>query len=65
MMGCEYCNDEKYLLYEADGQHMEHRIFVNEGRLCARAEMPPVFIMHRSCEINYCPMCGRKLKRGA
>lgn len=50
--GCEYCGDSGYMkIRETDGRHVVRVIMYECGGFIA--------------PINYCPMCGRKLKNEA
>lgn len=50
--GCEYCNEGKW--FEEDGEGA----FIKENYLTIKSYAEPDTII----SINYCPMCGRKLR---
>ena len=62
MNGCEYCRDDNKPLYHVDGpiKRMDSFVRVVDGQI----EID-LWDRGNSCatiEINYCPMCGRKLE---
>lgn len=49
---CDYCEDERSILYDDDYQSLN--IFIKNGHLWEKT-------LDMGTDINYCPMCGRKL----
>ena len=61
-MGCEYCLEDKFLLKDKRFG-IEQHVFIDRGYLysIAVSDEAPYRSATEKLEINYCPMCGRKL----
>ena len=64
-MACEYCDDSAVNLLNACDEDVDVDVFVTDkGELELYVDnVERCLITKRLRHINYCPMCGRKLKQ--
>lgn len=58
--GCEYCTDSKNIYHLASGVHdsMDEDVYISGNALVVDIGCNS----YGSADINYCPMCGRRLQ---
>ena len=69
---CEYCNGINRSLIFTSGEyedgytgvphHEEAEVYIDKNKLILAANVEVTFLDEHAL-INYCPMCGRKLKK--
>lgn len=63
---CEYCEKGKTLISEerldSDFEYHKFNTFIWRDELITKNKNGPCLDVDEKCKINYCPMCGRKLK---